>query len=141
MGLEFETTRVIEFSETDMAGIVHFSNFFRWMETVEIQFLDSIGVPVVKKEGDVFYGWPRRKASFDFKIPVRFGDVVRLKLAVKEIRIRSVRYGVTVRLDQLGAPLAARGEMTTVWTRINPNNGKIESVQFPEGMIEKLSGD
>lgn len=141
MGLGFETTRAIEFSETDMAGIVHFSNFFRWMETAELQFLNSIGVPVVKQDGEIFYGWPRQKASFDFKIPVRFGDVIRLKLIVKEIRIRSVRYGVTIRIDKPGAPLAARGEMTTVWTRINPNNGTVESAPFPEGMIERLNGD
>lgn len=140
MGAEFETKRKIEFFETDMAGIVHFSNFFRWMETVENQFLESVGLPVVKQDGDIFYGWPRRKASFDFKVPVRYGDTVRLKLTVKEIRIRSVRYAVTVRLDTPGATLCARGEMTTVWTRINPNNGQIESVPFPDGMVEKFEG-
>ena len=133
-------TREIEFSETDMAGIVHFSNFFKWMETVENQFLESIGLPVVKQEGDIFYGWPRRSAKFDFKVPVRYGNTVRLKLAVKEIRIRSVRYSVTVRLEDEKSTLAARGEMTTVWTRINPNTGEIESVPFPDGMVEKLGG-
>lgn len=140
MAVEFEMTREIEFSETDMAGIVHFSNFFRWMETVENQFLQSIGLPVVEQEGDIFYGWPRRRASFDFKVPIRFGNTVRLKLVVKEIRIRSVRYGITVRIEDEKSTLAARGEMTTVWTRINPNTGEIESVPFPDGMVEKLEG-
>ena len=31
----FVTTRRVEFVDTDMAGIVHFSNFFRYMETAE----------------------------------------------------------------------------------------------------------
>ena len=140
MATEFEMMREIEFSETDMAGIVHFSNFFKWMETVENQFLRSIGLPVVKQDGDIFYGWPRRSASFDFKVPVRFGDTIRLKLVVKEIRIRSVRYAITVRLEDEKATLVARGEMTTVWTRIHPNTGEIESVPFPDGMVEKLGG-
>ena len=140
MGMEFERTRKVEFSETDMAGIVHFSNFFRWMESVENQFLLSVGIPVVKQEGDIFYGWPRRKASFDFKAPVRYGDEVVLKLFVKEIRIRSVRYSVSVRLKDARATLVARGEMTTVWTRINPQSGAIESVPFPAGMVEILQG-
>ena len=100
------------------------------MEAIENQFLRSLGLPIVKQEGDVFYGWPRRSASFEFKSPVRFGDVVRLKIVVKEIRIRSVRYGVTVRLEDDVSTLVARGELTTVWTRINPNNGVIESVPF-----------
>ena len=32
MPYEFKAVRRVEFSETDMAGIVHFSNFFRYME-------------------------------------------------------------------------------------------------------------
>ena len=35
MTFEFHTTRRIQFAETDMAGIVHFSNFFRYMEEAE----------------------------------------------------------------------------------------------------------
>jgi len=35
MPYEFKHTRRVEFAETDMAGIVHFSNFFRMMESTE----------------------------------------------------------------------------------------------------------
>ena len=35
----FQTTRRIEFGDTDMAGIVHFANFFRFMEAAECEFL------------------------------------------------------------------------------------------------------
>ena len=38
MPSEFKHTRRIEFAETDMAGIVHFANFFRMMETTEHEF-------------------------------------------------------------------------------------------------------
>ena len=40
----FRTTRRVEFVDTDMAGIVHFSNFFRWMESAEVEFLRARGV-------------------------------------------------------------------------------------------------
>ena len=33
MAYEFKVQRRVEFSETDMAGIVHYANFFRYMET------------------------------------------------------------------------------------------------------------
>ena len=39
--------RRIEFRETDMAGIVHFSNFFAYMEQAEHDFLRSVGMGVV----------------------------------------------------------------------------------------------
>ncbi len=35
MAYEFKLTRQIDFAETDMAGIMHFSNFFRFMEAAE----------------------------------------------------------------------------------------------------------
>ena len=39
MATPFRVTRRVEFHETDMAGIVHFSNFFRYMEFAEVEFL------------------------------------------------------------------------------------------------------
>ena len=38
MPYEFKLTRQVEFSETDMAGIAHFTNFFRFMEAAEHAF-------------------------------------------------------------------------------------------------------
>jgi len=35
----FVTSRRVEFVDTDMAGIVHFTNFFRYMEQARIGFL------------------------------------------------------------------------------------------------------
>ena len=37
----FRTTRRVEFRDTDAAGIVHFSAFFFYMESVEHEFLRS----------------------------------------------------------------------------------------------------
>ena len=42
----FRTTRRVEFCDTDMAGIAHFSNFFRWMESAEVEFLRQRGLSV-----------------------------------------------------------------------------------------------
>ena len=42
MAHEFKLTRRIEFFETDLAGIVHFSNFYRMMESTEHAFFRSL---------------------------------------------------------------------------------------------------
>ena len=39
----FVTSRRVEFVDTDMAGIVHFTNFFRYMEQAEAEFFRSQG--------------------------------------------------------------------------------------------------
>ncbi len=46
MTTPFTTTRRVEFGDTDMAGIMHFANFFRFMESAEIDFLQSLGLSV-----------------------------------------------------------------------------------------------
>ena len=46
MPYEFKAVRRVEFSETDMAGIVHFSNFFRMMEATEHAFFRSLGFTI-----------------------------------------------------------------------------------------------
>ena len=47
MAYEFKFVRIVEFSETDMAGIVHFSNYCKYMEAAEHRFFRSIGYSIV----------------------------------------------------------------------------------------------
>ena len=54
---EFTITRRVEFSETDMAGIVHFSNFCRYMEHAEHAFFRSLDRSIVDPALGI--GWPR----------------------------------------------------------------------------------
>src|SRR5262249_38318741 len=68
----FRTTRRIEFADTDMAGIVHFANFFRFMEVAEVEFLRSRGLSVMATIEDRTISFPRVAASCDFLRPVRF---------------------------------------------------------------------
>ena len=42
----FVYRRRILFHETDLAGIVHFSNFFKYMEEAEHAFVRSIGLSI-----------------------------------------------------------------------------------------------
>jgi acyl-CoA thioester hydrolase len=51
MTYEFKLVRRVEFYETDMAGIVHFANFFRFMEACEHAFVRSLGTVVHPGEG------------------------------------------------------------------------------------------
>lgn len=56
---QFTTRRRVEFSETDMAGIVHFANFYRWMEEAEHDFFRSLGLSImVRQEDGSYIGWP-----------------------------------------------------------------------------------
>jgi YbgC/YbaW family acyl-CoA thioester hydrolase len=102
----FEFQRRVEFHETDLAGIVHFSNFYRYMETAEHAFLRSIGHSIHEQLGDAEIGWPRVSASCEFRKPARYDDVLTIRVAIEEIRTRSVRYAFRFFLDASEPPIA-----------------------------------
>ena len=52
-GREFSIRRRVQFAETDLAGIAHFSNFVRWMEETEHAFFRSLGMSIVMHHGEV----------------------------------------------------------------------------------------
>lgn len=129
MSKPFEWSRPIEFYETDLAGIAHFSNFYRWMESAEHAFLRDRGIPLHQKS----VGWPRVSAGADFKKPIRFGDVVRVRVAVEEVRTRSVRFRFEFRVNE-SDDLHAVGTMTSVCVDLNT----MRAVEIPEEVRESL---
>src|SRR5258708_22335972 len=92
MAFEFKAVRRVEFSDTDMAGIVHYSNFFRYMETAEHGFVRSLGYSVVMDHFKPPVGWPRVQASCEYRQPLRFEDQVEIHLLVSEKKSKSLSY-------------------------------------------------
>lgn len=112
----FRQQRAVEFHETDAAGLVHFTNLFRWMEAAELAFLHGRDVPVLAVDAIKNSGWPRAAVSAEFLAPLRYGDTVETRLWVRKIGTSSIRYHFEIlRLNGRGGPhLAATGEITTV---------------------------
>src|SRR5205085_7281455 len=92
MAYEFRAKRMVEFSDTDMAGIMHFSNFFRFMETAEHGFFRSLGLSVIMNGFDPPLGLPRVHASCDYKAPLRFEDLVEIRLLVQQKKAKALGY-------------------------------------------------
>jgi len=134
MPVAFRTRRRIEFVDTDTACIVHFSNFFRFMESAEVEFLRSLGLSVkMPWEGQVL-GFPRVSASCDYVKPVRFEDVVDIAVTVERVGTKSVTYAFEFTKD--GEPIA-RGQVTSVCCRVLPDH-RMESFELPAGIRQLL---
>jgi acyl-CoA thioester hydrolase len=112
---EFKTIRRVEFADTDMAGIVHFAQFFRYMEEAEHAFYRSLGFSVHTKTEDGFIGFPRVSASCDYRMPLRFEDQVEIHLLVDRKQSKSISYRFIFRkTEQDQTDEVARGAMTVV---------------------------
>ena len=134
MPTPFHTTRFVEFSDTDMAGIVHFSAFFRFMEAAEHQLLRSMGFSVYSEVGGEVITFPRVAASCDFRSPARCEDTLDIDVTVHRVGTKSVTYGF--QFSQHGRDVAT-GEITSVCCRI-PHGQPPVSIPIPEVVATKL---
>jgi YbgC/YbaW family acyl-CoA thioester hydrolase len=115
MPYEFTLSHRVEFAETDMAGIVHFANYYRMMENAEHAFFRSLGFTVHGRE---------------FFKPLRFEEVVDIQLLVAEVRTRSIRYVFRFWKDEDGQRIEiARGSVTAVCATMT--TGKLGAVEIP----------
>jgi acyl-CoA thioester hydrolase len=133
MPTPFHTTRFVEFSDTDMAGIVHFSAFFRFMESAEHQLLRSLGFSIFSKVGGDTITFPRVAASCEYHSPARCEDNLEIDVTVRRVGTKSVTYGFQFR--QEGRDIAT-GEITGVCCRLE--NGHPVSIPIPETVATKL---
>lgn len=135
MSSEFSHSRTVEFAETDMAGIMHFSNYFRWMESCESAFYRSVGVPLFSFVPGQVVGWPRVSVSCEYRAPLRFGENVEVKLFVKKLGTRSVTY---VFQFLRGREVTAQGELTAVCVTGDGKGGMV-SQAIPAELRAKFS--
>jgi YbgC/YbaW family acyl-CoA thioester hydrolase len=136
MPYEFKRVFQVEFADTDMAGIVHFANFFRYMEATEHAFFRSLGFSIHMHIEGRNIGWPRVHVTCDYKSPLRFEDEVEVHLRVREKRSKSLTYDFTFRkLD--GTPVAA-GALTAVCVALDEQTGTMRAVAIPEAIAAKI---
>ena len=135
--VQFRTQRRVEFSDTDMAGIMHFSNFFRFMEAAEHAFFRSLGTSIHAVGSDL--GWPRVHAGCDFKYPLRFEDVVEICLFVSEKKKKSLVYTFIFRkLNEQPAREVARGTLAVACVKRHKPGGKMRGIPIPTAIADKI---
>jgi 4-hydroxybenzoyl-CoA thioesterase/acyl-CoA thioester hydrolase len=134
MPTPFHTSRFVEFSDTDMAGIMHFSAYFRYMEAAEHELLRSLGLSVYSQIDGKSVSFPRVAASCQFHSPARCEDVLEIDVTVRRVGAKSITYGF--RFSQHGREVAS-GEMTCVCCVVNHGEPPI-SIPLPNSVAEKL---
>jgi acyl-CoA thioester hydrolase len=130
----FRMKRIIEFGDTDMAGIVHFAQFFNYMEAAEHAFLRSLGLSVVMTWEGAKVGMPRVAASCEYLRPVRFEDAIDIAVSVKKIGRSSVTYSFEFFKDDVEI---ANGEITSVLCHMQLGDG-LKTLEIPPPIRAKL---
>jgi len=110
--VQFTAEYRAHFSDTDAAGIVHFSTIFFWVEATEEALFRHLHLPFLKAEGAKLAGFPRVRVECDYLSPIYREDVVKVALTPAEIGDKKLVW----LFDALvGERAVAKGKLTTVY--------------------------
>ena len=130
----FRLQRRVDFCDTDLVGIVHFANFFRYMETAEVAFLKSRGLNVNLEWNGEKIGFPRVSVTCDYVSPAKFDELLDIDVRLERLGGKSVTYAFEFSRD--GTPLA-HGKMTSVCCRVGKDH-KLEAIDIPPDIRERI---
>ena len=75
----------VQYYETDKMGIVHHSNYIRWMEEARIDFLGQIGWNYKRLE-DIGVISPVTAVDCKYKVSTYFDDVITIEVWIEEFK-------------------------------------------------------
>jgi YbgC/YbaW family acyl-CoA thioester hydrolase len=128
----FRYGRTVFFYETDLAGVVHFSCYFRYMEEAEHALWRAAGLTVDRAGADI--GYPRVSATFDYKSPLFFEDAFTIVARVHAVSKRTIKYSFVF---TRGETAIGVGWLTTACA-VRDETGAMRAVEVPSGVVASL---
>jgi acyl-CoA thioester hydrolase len=125
--------RRVQFYETDAAGIVHFSWFFRYMEEAEHAMWRAAGLSIHPPGSPI--GWARASATCDFKRPLRFEEEFDVTISIAAMSRKTIQYTCVLTKD--GVTLAT-GAMTVICVRTVPNE-PLKALDIPAEVAARFT--
>jgi acyl-CoA thioester hydrolase len=130
---EHRMTRRVQFHETDLAGVVHFSRFFLYMEEAEHALWRAAGLSIHPRAAETV--WPRVHASFEFHRALRFEEEFEVWIRIEAIEERKIAYVCELSRD---GTRVATGRMTIACAR-RRGNGPMRGATVPPAIRERLA--
>ncbi|MEN6567533.1 MAG: thioesterase family protein [Veillonellales bacterium] len=122
----------VRFVETDMMGVAHHSNYFRWFEMGRVEYLRQVGIYLneLMAAGIVF---PITSVDCQYRASAKFDDYILIETTLAEVSRAKMVFSYDVRRETDGVLLAA-GHTTNVFTN---HDGKV--IRLPAQYYEPLS--
>lgn len=104
----FKRSFRVHWVDTDTAGVMHFSNFFRYFEACEEEFYRSLSLPLTEIRDRFGILLPRVEVHCQYKAACRFDEAIDVTLKIREVQEKTITYDFQV-IRQSGGKLAAEG--------------------------------
>ena len=115
--------RRAQYHETDQMGIIHHSNYVKWMEEARIRFLEEMGIDYRRLEESGIIS-PIVGISVQYQKTVRFDDEVHIGVYVKKYNGIRLELGYEMR-DQADGAVCTTASSQSCFTK----NGVIVSLK------------
>ena len=139
MASEFVYRRRVEFADTDTANLIHFTALLKFMEEAEHALYRSLDFVGYRWSQDSVFGMPRVSVSCDYLGAVRYGDEVDVRLQVREVRRKAIRFAADFTIDRSGEPeVVARSDWTVVCARREHGSLDWQGIEIPSPLKEHL---
>jgi acyl-CoA thioester hydrolase len=140
---EYKTTRRVEFPDTDMAGIMHFTNFFKFMESAEHEFFRTHGLTMHDNGAEQMVGWARVSASCNYLRPAHYPDLLEVHLLVGKMTDRTIQYSFSFRvIDEADGgepgPVIAKGELVVSHVAKSKDDARMRGALIPEEVTRMI---
>ena len=122
----------MQFSETDAAGIVHFSVFFRYFEDAEHALWRDAGLSIHPESSPI--GWPRVEAWCEYHRPLRFEQEFDISVRISDLTRRTIAYTGEITRD---GERVASGRWKIACVAKLPD-GSMKSAEIPADVADRL---
>ena len=131
----FRTNHRVEFYDTDMAGVMHFTAFFRAMESAENALLRHLGLGIIVPSAEGPLSWPKVAVSCEFRSPARFDEVLNIEVHVTYLGKKSVSYDFLFSREEQSLAI---GRFTSACCFLHPGQS-LKATTIPPSVRKKLS--
>jgi YbgC/YbaW family acyl-CoA thioester hydrolase len=128
----FKQSFRVHWVDTDVAGVMHFSNFFRYFEACEEEFYRSISLPLTELLERFGIMLPRVEAHCEYKAACRFNETIEVAMRIEEVAEKTITYAFQVTRQSDGR-ISANGFVKCIAVS---KDWKV--VPLPVGVAKKL---
>jgi len=90
--MPFKCTFRVHWVDTDVAGVMHFTNYLRYFEACEEEFYRSISLPFDEVRNEYGLRLPRVETHCNYKAPCRFNDLFDVVMRLREVGQKTITW-------------------------------------------------
>jgi YbgC/YbaW family acyl-CoA thioester hydrolase len=98
----FESRLRVQWADVDIAGIMYFAAYWRFVELAEMDMFRELGFPYSTIFDDLDIWLPRVKVEAEYHAPALMDDWLRLRTHIEKVGASSVRWKTVVFNERTG---------------------------------------